>query len=49
MKILYTGAETFEFTYGGEYDVVRKTRNGFICIDNLGDESHVIFACCKVI
>ena len=46
MTFLYKSLETFEFTYGGEYPVVRTIMmgervRGYICIDNLGDESYV--------
>ena len=46
MTFLYKSLETFEFTYGGEYEVVRivmagERVRGYICIDNLGDETYV--------
>ncbi|MBQ7289053.1 MAG: hypothetical protein IJW78_04915 [Clostridia bacterium] len=54
MKILYKGLETFEFTYGGEYDVIRSIPRPYgetiyICIDNLGDESPVSSHCSIVL
>lgn len=41
MKIRYLGRDTFEFSYGIVYEVVREVprRNGVVCYDNLDDES----------
>lgn len=53
MKILYRGLETFEFSYCGEYEVVRQVPRpngmGLVCIDNLGDESFIGPGCYEVI
>lgn len=45
MKIRYHGRDTFEFTYGVVYEVVREVLSkdggivcGVVCYDNLDDE-----------
>ena len=51
MKIRYLGIDTFEFSYGIVYEVVKEVprRNGVVCFDNLDDESFLSSDCYEVI
>ena len=51
MKIRYLGVDTFEFSYGIVYEVVREVprRNGVVCFDNLDEGNLFGVRLCHVI